>query len=290
MNDKLQASAADFAYYNGTAAAPTTTSSILISSSPYLNNGQLRELIAQEMLRRNGPDLPNTAFIPNVVQIMNQMEDYPRIEQLFEEEKKRLPEFRKWLDERKQSNFTAEECKGAAPGTLRAVIYDFLANSGYDIDHFYKGMKIETDLEFYRKERVHTHDIEHMITGFETDHGGELALLTANSRAIYKYFTPELANYMFRTQSYLRAKTIMKSGLFYPESAAQMQDYEDVGAAMGRSWKHPLFIVPFRDYLDWQVTDIREEFGIKNVQPSGVWAHTTALSEDPRPEYAQAAE
>ncbi|SFR88866.1 hypothetical protein SAMN05192580_1565 [Sphingomonas jatrophae] len=290
MDTKLQVSEADLAYYNGAAKAHTTESSTLISSSPYLNNAQLRELIAQEMLRRNGPDLPNTAFIPNVVGLMNQMEDYARITQLFEEEKARLPAFKAWLDGRKNSNFTIEETKGAEPGTLRAVIYDFLANSGYDMDHFYKGMKVETDLEFYRKERVHTHDIEHMITGFETNHGGELALLTANSRAIYRYFTPELANYMFRTQTYLRAKTIMKAGLFYPESAAQMQDFEDIGAAQGRAWKHPLFIVPFRDYLDWQVRDIREEFGIIDVLPSGYWAHTTAFSEDPRREVAQAAE
>ena len=157
---------ADFAYYNASDIQYTTQSSTLISSSPYLNHGELRTLIAQEMLRRNGPDLPNTAFIPNVVKILMELEDWPRIFQLFEEEKARLPEFKAWLEGRKVSLFTTEELKGAEPGTLRAVIYDFVVHSGYNMDHFYQGMEIKTDFDFYMKERTHTHDIENMITGF----------------------------------------------------------------------------------------------------------------------------
>lgn len=282
MAQIAEISSADLEYYNGAAKKMTTESSVLISSSPYLNHPELRTLIAQEMLRRNGNDLPNTSYIPNVVGILNQMEDYGQIHALFEEEKARLPAFAAWLNGKKLSNFTLEEVKGAEPGTLRAVLHDFLAHSGYDMDHFYQGMKVETDLEFYYKERVLTHDIEHMITGFETDHGGEVALLTANSRAIYKYFTPALANFFMRPMNYLRSKTIMKAGLFYPESAAHMQDFEDTGAAQGRCWKHPLFLIPYRDLVDWQVRDIREEYGITQVLPSGHWSWTTAFSDDSR--------
>ena len=275
-------SEADFAYYNGAAMSHTTESSTLISSSPYLNHAELRALIAQEMLRRNGPDLPNTAFIPNVAKILMELEDWPRIFQLFEEEKARLPAFKAWLDGRKISLFKADELAGAEPGTLRAVIHDFVVNSGYNMDHFFQGMEIKTDFDFYMKERTHTHDIEHMITGFETDHAGEVALLAANMRAAYGYFVPELAAFFNRVSSYLKAKTTMKSGLFYPECFKVELDAEDIGAVQGRAWKMPLFIVPYRDYLDWQVKDLREELGITNPPTPGQWKYTTALSEDPR--------
>jgi ubiquinone biosynthesis protein Coq4 len=281
-NIAAKESDADFAYYNGTGANITTQSSTLISSSPYLNHAELRTLIAQEMLRRNGPELPNTAFIPNVVKILMELENWPRIFQLFEEEKARLPEFKAWLEGRKISLFTIDELKDPKPGTLRSVIHDFVVNSGYNMDHFYQGMEIKTDFDFYMKERTHTHDIEHMITGFETNHAGEVALLAANSRALYKYFTPELAAFFNRVSTYLKAKTTMKSGLFYPEAFKVELDAEDIGAAQGRAWKHPLFLIPFRDYLDWQVQDIREEYGITNPPPAGEWAWTTAVSEDPR--------
>lgn len=285
MEDDIAArvSSADFAYYNGAGSQHRTDSSVLISSSPYLNHPQLRALIAQEMLRRNGPELPNTAYIPDVVKILMELEDWPRIFQLFEEEKARLPAFKAWLDGRKVSLFTTEELSGAAPGTLRAVIYDFVVNSGYNMDHFFQGMEIKTDFDFYMKERTHTHDIEHMITGFETNHAGEIALLAANMRGIYQYFVPELASFFNRVSAYLRAKTMMKSGLFYPEAVKIELDAEDIGAAQGRTWKHPLFLIPYRDYLDWQVADIREEFGITNPPTPGEWAWTNAVSEDPRP-------
>ena len=74
----------------------------------------------------------------------------------------------------------------------------------------------------------------------------------------------------------------MKSGLFYPDCFKVELDAEDIGAAQGRTWKMPLFIIPYRDYLDWKITDLREEFGITNAPQPGQWKYTTALSEDPR--------
>ena len=67
-----EVSQADFDYFNGSIKKISTESSVLVSSSPYLNNARLRDLIAQEMLRRNGADVPNTAFIPEVAQILHQ--------------------------------------------------------------------------------------------------------------------------------------------------------------------------------------------------------------------------
>jgi ubiquinone biosynthesis protein Coq4 len=283
-------SQADFDYYNGAIKKIPTESSVLVSSSPYLNHAGLRALIAQEMLRRNGPDVPNTAFIPEVAQIFHELEDHALILRLFEEEKKRLPEFRQWLERRQLADFTVDDVKGSAPGTLGAVIYDFLANSGYQIDHFFQGMKIETDFDFYLKQRTYTHDIEHMITGFETDHAGEIALLAANARAFYRYFRPELAAFFNRVGAYLKAKTTMKSALFYPESFKIELDAEDFGAQQGRNWKMPLMLLPYRDMLDRQVSDIRAEYGITPTLPSGTWKWTTAVSEDPREPIAMAAE
>ncbi|MHB9878069.1 hypothetical protein ACSMXM_00185 [Pacificimonas sp. ICDLI1SI03] len=284
MTDNIasRVSEADVAYFNQGQVHHETQSSVLISSSPYLNDPELRDLIAQEMLRRNGPDLPSTAYIPHVVKCLMKYEDWPRIFQLFEEEKQRLPEFKAWLEGRKVSLFKPEELEDPKAGTLKEVVHDFVVNSPYNMDFFYQGLKIENDFDFYQKERTHSHDIEHMITGFETNHAGEIALLEANEVAVYNYFVPELAAFFNRTGAYLKAKTMMKSGLHYPESYAIEVKARQVGAAQGANWKHPLFLIPFRDMLDRQLSDIREEFGITNPPPPGEWAYTTALSEDER--------
>lgn len=285
---------AELAYFNGSGPTITTPSSTLISSSPYLNDPRLREMMAQEMLRRNGPDLPNTAYIPDTVKMLMEHEDWGRIVALIEQEKQRLPAFKAWLDGRSISLFKPEELNGAEPGTLRHVIWDFVTNSGLSMDFFYQGMEIESDLDFLMKERSTTHDIEHMITGFETNHAGEIALLKANERATYNYFCPEFAAFIFRTGAFLLSKSKMRCSLFYPDCYKVELEAEEIGIAQGKSWKHPLFIIPYRDYLDWKVLDMREEFGIAGAPASGYWNWTTAVSEDPRndnhPETAMAAE
>ncbi|WOK35434.1 Coq4 family protein [Sphingomonas sp. C3-2] len=278
-------SQADFEYFNGAITKHETESSVLISSSRYLNHGPLRALIAQEFLRKNGADMPNTAFIPEVAQILHQLEDVPAIEQMIQEEAERLPEFRAWLDRRLLSDFKAEEVKDSKPGTLGAVIYDFIANSGYNMDYFFQGMQVRSDYEYYLKERTLTHDIEHMVTGFETNFCGEIALLEANFRGFCNYFKPELAAVFMRVPTYLKSKSIMKAGLHYPKALVEMHKAMDIGAAQGNSWKKPLTLLPWRDMVDWKIEDIREEYGITGAPPSGYWDWTNAIAEDPRPSH-----
>ena len=278
------------AYFNGAIKTHTTESSVLISSSPYLNHGPLRALIAQEMLRRNGPDMPNTAYIPEVAEILMQLEDLGRIIQLFEEEKARLPQFREWLEKRQLADFRIDEVKHCAPGTLGAALHHFMDESGYELDIFYRELVVVNDFTYYLRQTALTHDIEHMITGFGPNHGGEVALLNANLHARVRYFHPELAAFFNRVQIYLKAKTIMKDGLHYPEAMVLNLEAEYHGAVQGRNWKHPLMVVDWRKYVDWQVEDIRKELNITPVIEDGIWDDTNKLVDEGHPQYLEAAE
>ena len=280
MNQQPKIADADLAYFNGSAKKLATDSSVMISSSAYLNNAPLRALIAQEMLRRNGADLPNTAYIPEVAQILMSLEDFPKIVQMFEEEKQRLPEFKQWLDDRDLFDITADDVKDCAKGTLGAKMHDFIVNSGFQLDIFYQGMVVDSDLSFYFKQSALTHDVEHMITGFGPNHGGEIALVVANLHARGKYFRPELAMFFNRIQTYLRSKTMMKDGLHYPAAAVMCYEAEFLGAQQGRNWKYPLTCVNWRKYLNTPIPQIREELGITPVIPDGYFDHTDALCDE----------
>ncbi|MBC2650250.1 hypothetical protein H7F50_00470 [Novosphingobium flavum] len=284
---------ADRAYFNGGIKTVTTESSVLVSSSKYLNHPMLRALIAQEMLRRNGPDLPNTAYIPEVAQILHDLEDMPRIIGLFEMEKARLPRFREWLETRSLSNFTLAETEHCAPGTLGAAIHNFMANSGYQLDLFFQEIQVVNDFTFYLRQTALTHDIEHMITGFGPNHGGEVALLTANMHAKARYFHPELTAFFNRIAYYLKAKTIMKDGLHYPEAMVVNLEAEYLGAEQGRNWAYPLMLVDWRKYVDTPIEDIRRELNITPVIDDR-WDDTNRLCNEDDPHYgeplAQAAE
>jgi ubiquinone biosynthesis protein Coq4 len=282
---EVKVGAGEREYFNGRIQQITTESSVLISSSKYLNNAELRNLIAQEMLRRNGPDLPNTAYIPEVAQILMQLEDYGRIMALFEQEKARLPKFREWLEKRALADFKKDEVKDCAPGTLGAALYDFMVNSGYELDIFYREIEVVNDLTYYLRQTALTHDIEHLVSGFGPNHGGEVALINANMHAKALYFHPELSAFFNRVQIYLKSKTIMKDGLYYPEAFVLNLEAEYQGAVQGRNWKYPLMIADWRGMVDWQIADIREELGITPVPPEGLWADTNRLCNEDDPAY-----
>lgn len=278
---------ADRAYFNGAIRKIETDSSVLVSNSRYLNHAGLRTLMAQEMLRRNGPDLPNTAYIPEVAQILHDLEDMPRVIELFEMEKARLPRFREWLEKRSLSNFTIAETKACAPGTLGAAIHDFMANSGYQLDLFFQEIQVVNDFTFYLRQTALTHDIEHMVTGFGPNHGGEVALINANMHAKARYFHPELSAFFSRIAFYLKAKTIMKDGLHYPEAMLVNLEAEFVGAEQGRNWAYPLMLVDWRQYVDVQIADIRRELNITPVIAPGLWDLTNRLCNEDDPHYGE---
>ncbi len=285
MNTQAKVSDADRAYFNGGMVSIATESSLLVSNSPYLNHGGLRTLIAQEMLRRNGADLPNTAFIPEVAQILHELEDMPTILRMFEEEKARLPRFAEWLDRRQLSDFSPEEVKDCAPGTLGAALRQWMAETGYRLDLFFQEVQVTNDFTYYLRQTSLTHDIEHMVTGFGPNHGGEVAMVTANMHARARYFRPELANFFNRVFAYLKAKTILKDALYYPEALAVNLEGEFKGAEQGRNWKYPIMLAPWRDMADWQIADIREELGITPVIPDGTWADTNRLCHEGHADY-----
>ncbi|MXO74339.1 hypothetical protein GRI40_03755 [Altererythrobacter aerius] len=267
-------------YFNGAIRKVETSSSVLVSSSKYLNSAELRSLVAQEMLRRNGPDLPNTAYIPEVAQILHMLEDHADIIRLFEEEKARLPLFREWLEKRNLADFTKAEVEGCAPGTLGAMLYDFMVNSGYELDVFFREVQVVNDFTFYLRQTALTHDIEHMVTGFGPNHGGEIALLNANLHSKSLYFRPELAAFFNRIQCYLKAKTIMKDSLHYPEALALNLEAEFRGAEQGRNWAYPIMLADWRSLVDTPITEIRRMLNITPVPPAGEWEDTNRLCMD----------
>jgi ubiquinone biosynthesis protein COQ4 len=286
MND-IKVGQGERDYFNGGIKSVATQSSVLISSSKYLNNAELRNLIAQEMLRRNGPDMPNTAFIPEVAQILVTMEDFGRVMQLFEEEKTRLPKFKEWCDKRALCDFKKDEVKECAPGTLGAALYDFMVNSGYELDIFYREIQVVNDLTFYLRQTALTHDIEHMVSGFLPNHGGEVALINANMHSKVRYFHPELAAFFNRVQTYLKAKTIMKDGLHYAESMVINLEAEYRGAEQGRNWAYPMMLADWRAMVDWQIADIREELNITPVPEVGLWDGTNRLCNEDDPDWCE---
>ena len=74
-----------------------TESSVLVSSSQYLNDLDLREWVAFIMLRRNGPDYPPELEMAELEQILPKVQGRARLEELVVAERASNPKFNAWL-------------------------------------------------------------------------------------------------------------------------------------------------------------------------------------------------
>lgn len=271
MNKPIELNKDEASYLMG--QAEPAKSSVLISTSKYLNNPLFRDIYAQFGLKRDGHDLPAAYLIPELSRAFGEVTDYTKVFQALAEEKARIPEFAEWLDARYLSNFTAELVEGRAPGTLGAMIHDFIVKSGLAIDFMYKDAP-QNDFDYLVKRRVQNHDIEHMVTGLDPTPVGEIALIVANTAANANYFQGDLVHELNCYGSILTATSISRAGLHYPNVLPTLLEGMARGQALGAKQKKPFFMIRWEDYLDWQVKDIREEFHFEDGPEDGAWEWT----------------
>ncbi|RVT91162.1 Coq4 family protein [Sphingomonas crocodyli] len=273
-NARHQMSDKEAAYMRG--RAEPVTSSVLISSSKYLNDPFYRETYAQFALRKPGPDLPATYLIPNMVKALSSQRDDQEYYALVQEERKTKPEFDAWLKRRRLSRYIPDEMRQYGPGTLGAMIRDWIEQSGMEINFMKAGMEPRNDLEYMAKRRVSHHDIEHMVTGFGPSALGEQALAVMNNVCTLAYFSAPLAKYINEATMFVTTTSLYRLHLHTTELMAESYDAWRQGIAAGQSIKKPLLLVDWEDYLDWQVEDIAADLGFERGPGEG-WAYSNEV-------------
>ncbi|WP_311269588.1 Coq4 family protein [Sphingobium sp. WCS2017Hpa-17] len=253
--------------------AEPAVSSILVSSSPYLNNPRFRDVYAQMGLKRDGHDLPSAYLIPEVQRAFDEVTPAGLLDELLEEARGRLPEFADWLDRRFVSRFAAKDLARHAPGTLGAELRRFITESGMEVDFMFRA-EARSDLEYLNKRRVQVHDIEHMVTGFDPSPVGEIALIVANIEANDRYFGSGLAAELNRFGTFLVSTSLMRAGLHYPNILHAYFEGIALGRSLGRRQTRPLFMIQWEEFLDWSLTDIRSHFGFDEAPAPDHWAWT----------------
>jgi ubiquinone biosynthesis protein COQ4 len=278
MKKSLQPSEVE--YLKGRNAAPQSTSSLLLSSSKYLNSARLREVLVQEALRKSGREVPLTYLVSDAVDAFEELKDRELIDRLLAQEKARKPEFAAWLDARHLSNFSAAELAHFAPGTLGAKVHEFITNSGFVIDFMYLA-KPKSDLEYLQKRMAQNHDIEHMVTGFGTNPCGENALMTCNATSWLGYFGAQFAGELCRFNVYLTMVNTLRAGMHYPQVLPVFYEALRYGNEMGSSLRQPLLLMRWEDYFDRTIAEIREELNVVGSHDDGAWAWTDEVWQEP---------
>lgn len=239
-----------------------TDSSILVSSSIYLNDPVLRDNIAQECLRKAGWDLPLAYLLPEATMRFEALRDKEKDDAAVAFDKANNPEFAKWLDERYLSHYTIDMVKDSKPGTLGYEVRDFMLNSGLDLNFFYGGDPIQSDYHYLMVRTGQSHDIEHMVTGLQPDPAGELGMVCMHVCHNAAYFSEGTAEALNRLSMYLVGPFLMRTGLHSTYALPTFLEGIRLGTQMGKQIKKSLRYVRWEEYFDVSIKEIRQELNI----------------------------
>lgn len=241
-----------------------TDSSVLVSSSKYLNDPRLREWVAMAALRRNGPDFPPAAEMHQLIPILASLRDFDHIEAMITEERKVNPAFDAWFAEGFVSNYTAEDLKDYPEDSVAGTYYKILKAGNYDTQ-IVPDFKPKTQWEFYSLRSGQTHDYEHILTGGGFNFMGELIPYWFRLSTIHTHIrNKELAGEMSVMSILGSLRYQIRTMLHYPDVWEVALDCIQQGITIGRT-SEPFWMARMEDVWALTVPEARAKLGVRGA-------------------------
>lgn len=252
-----------------------TNSSVLVSSSRFLNNARLRDWVATQFLRRNGPDRPTPSDNVELKKALAEIRDPQIVEDLFERERKTNPQLDRWLSERYMSSFTLDDLKQYAPDTLGGIFHKQMMGTGFDYN-LEANRNPKSHFDFYWARHLQTHDLEHILCGGAFDQMGEIVIHWVNLTNYFEHLSPELAGELATKLLFAGVRFVMRSMLHYPETWPVVTTAMLQGMRVGKA-SAPIFMLKFEDAFHLPLDEARAALGIRDVGPAFESAEASAI-------------
>lgn len=241
-----------------------TMSSVLVSSSRYLNNPRLREWLAMILLRKNGPDMPPQAEMHEFLSILDELRDYDRIEEMFTAERKVNPALDAWFSEGHISTYKIDDFRDYAPGTLGNVFYAQMTGGNYEIQ-IVPWSQPKTQLEFFNLRSGQTHDFEHILTGGGFNFMGELVPYWYRLTNVPRFFVDQhLATEVNLIQIFGSLRYTIRTALHYPEVWPTAVNCIQRGMKVGQE-SDALFMKRIEDAFHLPLEEARAMLGVRGA-------------------------
>lgn len=255
---------ADYSYLMSGIAKVETDSSVLVSSSRYLNDARIRDWVATHLLRRNGPDFPTPSDSIQLVQILREVQDIEHINTLFAAERQKNPALDAWFSEGFVSNFQARDLELYGPDTTGGLFYKQLTDLGMQVD-IVPPFTPRDDFEYFQLRAGQTHDFEHLLGGGGFDFIGELVPYYMRLTNLFMHLSPELAGELSVFSILGSTRILTRAVLHYPHTWLTVQNAVERGARVGRE-SAPIYMMRYEDVFSLPLEAARETLGIKGVE------------------------
>ncbi|NQV93819.1 MAG: hypothetical protein HQ482_01580 [Sphingomonadales bacterium] len=241
-----------------------TDSSILVSSSKYLNDPRLREWVAKIALKKNGADYPPAAEMHALINILGDLRDYDRLEALFTEERKNNPALDRWFEEWYCSEYTIDDLKDCAAGTVGGTYYKAATEGSYEIQ-IVPNFKPQNQWQYYSLRAGQTHDYEHILTGGGFNYLGELIPYWFRLATIDTHIqNKELAGEMNAMGILGTMRYVVRTVLHYPETWGTALKCIQQGISIGRN-SDPFWMAKMEDFWNMPLEKAREQLGVRGA-------------------------
>lgn len=264
----------DYSYLMKGIQKVETESSVLVSSSRYLNDARVRDWVATQLLRKNGSDIPTPSDSIQLVMILREVQDIDQINKLFAEERRKNPELDAWFKEGFSSSFTLETLKKYGPETVGGIFYAQLSDNSLDVN-IVPPFEPQNDFEYFQLRAGQTHDLEHIMGFGGFDFIGELVPYYMRLTNLFVHMNPELAGELSAFSILGSTRIITRAVLHYPQTWLVCQNAMERGAKVGRE-SAPIYMMKYEDVFDMTPEAAREALGINGA----VYADTAAASAD----------
>jgi ubiquinone biosynthesis protein Coq4 len=261
-----------------------TTSSVLVSSSKYLNHPVIKDVVATWMLRRNGPDWPVEAdHAMGLFGAIVSLQDDAQIERLFVAERKANPRFDAFMEERYISRMRPEDFRDFPPGSCGAIMYRQIVEFGFELQLGLceQELTYSDNYTYYKSRTPQIHDFEHILTGGSFDSIGEIIPYFARQANLARHLSPDLAAEL-NVHGVLGAlRIVCRAGLHYHQIWPVVLDCVARGIQVGQQ-SEPYFMAKIEDVLHLPPNAARRVLGIRGAEDIDTSAASRIFREEER--------
>ncbi len=270
---RLQISGDEDLYYKEGKVPAEGTTSLLSSRSEWLNSAVLRDLFAQESLRRNGDDIGVLQLVPEVMNEYHRLLDDDAVDAMIQRDRVRQSDFAAWLDAGRNTLLDLDTADRYPDGTLGAMLHDFYRATGFAQVLAYRDVEPANDYQRYTMQRALVHDLEHLVTGFGTDPAGEYGMMYLYMTLNAAYFSPDLAGVFNFNHAYLSSTWTMRTALYYADAMPAFMEAARVGLEMAARMTRPMPLEDWDRLFECPIEEVRRELNVTPTDP-GEWAWT----------------
>ncbi len=242
------------------------TSSIPQSSSKWLNNPMIREVLPIWMLRRNGEDFPVEAdHTLGLGAAFEQVLPEAEASALFMEELMINPALARHVEEGVQPTWRNEDFLNYPEGTVGGIMGHQIRNHGFDLTLVMGPLPEDlTPYQYFRRRARLVHDFEHIVTGGQFTSIGEIVITMARVANMTEHLSPKLAAAVNAYQAFSGLRMFTRALLNYPEAFATALKCMEQGIHVGRN-SPPFWQFRCDEVFEMTPAQARRHFGMPEV-------------------------